>query len=173
MVDGHHPRHLGYLSHQCTDALIGLCLLIEAAGDFPTIAQSVLNVLLGKPQGVGPSDWTLPSDLPRLDAPSALLPPGVGAPPRQPLGLWCLSFTSLSDAVWRQGLRAEAGRNRARSVHTLLWGLKKCYDHIRGSIVSARAREVVGYPHCPFCGCPLPATVGRGAFNTTASLAEQ
>ena len=46
---------------------------------------------------------------------------------------------AASDAVWRQAMRAEAGKGRGQEVVTLLMDLKKCYDHVRPRCVMGAA----------------------------------
>ena len=142
--DGWHLRHFGMLSEAGLLVLQRLLALIERRSLFPRQLRLVQIFLVEKPKG-GYRSLGLFSALYRLWTRCR----------RTEAVAWELEHVrayavygpggSCVDAVWRQGVRAEAAKKSGGAAASLLWDLREYYEHLCRTLLQHRARTS-GFP---------------------------
>ncbi len=138
------PRDMSELSDGLVEAYIDLMMACEKLGRIPDRVAVVVVMLLGKklggrrPVGILPTVYRL------------------WAAVRKPLlhdweRTWSRAFfaaargKSAADATWNRALRAEHAALVGASAGSILWDLRKCFEHGRHDILAAEA-EALGFP---------------------------
>ncbi len=135
------PRDLADLDDAVLEVIIELMTCCEALGTIPDALALVIVVLLRKKEGGRRPIGLLPA-LYRL-----------WAKVRQPhVRSWELAWDrrylaaargkSTSDVAWLRALRAEYASGSGATAASVLWDLKKCYEHGRHVLLATEAREL-------------------------------
>jgi len=126
-----HPRHIALISDEAREALADILNAVEAHGQFPTEAQSLIVALFDKPAGgTRPIGWYRAifrvwakarrncwRSWERRSGEQMLFGAGEGR--------------TVEDIVWRQAVRAEINTISGGYSGAVLYDLMKCYEFVR------------------------------------------
>ncbi len=143
-VEGLSPRDMAELTDEVVEAYIDVMLTCERLGKVPDRVATVVVMLLNKKLGGRRPIGILPT-MYRLWA--AVRKPLLHEWERQ----WARAFfaaargKSAADATWHRALRAEHATLLGASAGSILWDLRKCFEHGDHSLLAAEA-EALGFP---------------------------
>ncbi len=143
-VEGVNPRDLAEITDDMMEVYIDIMVTCELLGRIPERVALVIILLLNKKSGGRRPVGILPT-LYRVWA--AIRKPLLHAWERN----WSRNFfaagrgKSATDAAWHRALRAEHAALVGASAGSILWDLRKCFEHGRHSVL-AREAEALGFP---------------------------
>ncbi len=135
------PRDIGELDDTSLEVFIEIMLCCEMLGSVPALLALVIVVLLAKkgggrrPIGLLPAAYRLWARVRQVEV-------------RRWEVDWDRRYfaaargKSAADVAWLRSLRAEYASSTGATAASVLWDLKKCYEHGRYALLAHEAREV-------------------------------